>query len=206
MLSDSTDTNAWIAEELAWDLSRRRLGANGRFFYRRRYENTARKAGNLAEFCRRWGGHYQQMLVFDADSVMCGDTVIRLARLMQSNPHAGIIQTIPRLVNRNTLFARTHQFAGSCYGPVLAAGPLAAAGRLRRRPNRTLGKRESNDPLAYGTVFEQIIPAPGLRRCHRGERFFRRRPNGYSGGGRGIGSGARPGWRGDTPRDGHVGH
>ncbi|MCC6710105.1 MAG: glucans biosynthesis glucosyltransferase MdoH [Gammaproteobacteria bacterium] len=122
VLSDSTDTNAWIAEELAWDLSRRRLGANGRFFYRRRYENTARKAGNLAEFCRRWGGHYQQMLVFDADSVMCGNTVVRLAKLMQSNPHAGIIQTIPRLVNRNTLFARTHQFAGSCYGPVLAAG------------------------------------------------------------------------------------
>ena len=122
VLSDSTDTNAWIAEEQAWDLSRRRLGANGRFFYRRRYENTARKAGNLAEFCRRWGGHYQQMLVFDADSVMCGSTVVRLARLMQSNPHAGIIQTIPRLVNRNTLFARTHQFAGSCYGPVLAAG------------------------------------------------------------------------------------
>ena len=30
ILSDSTDTNAWIAEELAWDLSRRRLGANGR--------------------------------------------------------------------------------------------------------------------------------------------------------------------------------
>ena len=122
VLSDSTDTNAWIAEEQAWDLSRRRLAANGRFFYRRRYENTARKAGNLAEFCRRWGGHYQQMLVFDADSVMCGSTVVRLARLMQSNPHAGIIQTIPRLVNRNTLFARSHQFAGSCYGPVLAAG------------------------------------------------------------------------------------
>ena len=122
VLSDSTDTNAWIAEEQAWDLSRRRLAANGRFFYRRRYENTARKAGNLAEFCRRWGGHYQQMLVFDADSVMCGSTVVRLARIMQSNPHAGIIQTIPRLVNRNTLFARSHQFAGSCYGPVLAAG------------------------------------------------------------------------------------
>ena len=33
---------------------RDRLGANGRFFYRRRYENTARKACNLAEFCRRW--------------------------------------------------------------------------------------------------------------------------------------------------------
>lgn len=122
VLSDSTDTNAWIAEEQAWDLSRRRLAANGRFFYRRRYENVARKAGNLAEFCRRWGGRYQQMLVFDADSVMCGNTVVRLARLMQSNPHAGIIQTIPRLVNRNTLFARSHQFAGSCYGPVLAAG------------------------------------------------------------------------------------
>ncbi|MBX9607738.1 MAG: glucans biosynthesis glucosyltransferase MdoH [Gammaproteobacteria bacterium] len=122
VLSDSTNIDAWIAEEQAWDLSRRRLGATGRFFYRRRYENSARKAGNLAEFCRRWGGHYQHMLVFDADSIMCGETLVRLAKLMQSNPHAGIIQTIPKLVNRNTLFARAHQFAGACYGPVLASG------------------------------------------------------------------------------------
>jgi len=122
LLSDTTDPDRWIAEELAWDTSRRRLGASGRLFYRRRFDNTGRKAGNLAEFCRRWGGRYACMIVLDADSVMSGETLVSLARLMQANPHAGIMQTIPRLANRNTPFARAHQFASACYGPVLARG------------------------------------------------------------------------------------
>jgi membrane glycosyltransferase len=122
VLSDTTDANVWVQEEIAWDITRRRLGATGRFFYRRRFENTGRKAGNIAEFCKRWGGRYAQMLVLDADSLMAGDTIVRLAQLMEANPGVGILQTVPRLVNRNTLFARAQQFAGRMYGPVLAAG------------------------------------------------------------------------------------
>jgi membrane glycosyltransferase len=35
---------------------------------------------------------------------------------------AGLIQTLPLVVNRHTLFARAHQFAARMYGPVLATG------------------------------------------------------------------------------------
>ncbi len=122
VISDSTDPEAWVREELAWDRTRRRLGATGRLFYRRRTENLGRKAGNLAEFCRRWGGRYASMLVLDADSLMAGETIVQLEQLMEANPHVGILQTVPRLVNRNTLFARAQQFATAVYGPVLAAG------------------------------------------------------------------------------------
>lgn len=122
VLSDTTDPDVWIAEEQAWDVSRRKLGATGRFFYRRRFDNYARKAGNIAEFCRRWGGRYEHMLVLDADSLMAGETIVRMAQLMEANPATGILQTVPRLVNRNTLFARAQQFAGALYGPVMAAG------------------------------------------------------------------------------------
>ncbi len=122
VLSDTTDPDIWIAEEAAWDATRRRLGATGRLFYRRRYANTERKAGNIADFCRRWGGRYQFMLVLDADSVMSGTTVVQLARRMAANPEVGILQTVPGLVNRHSLFARVQQFATALYGPVLATG------------------------------------------------------------------------------------
>ncbi len=122
VLSDTTDPDLWLAEEAAWDETRRRLDATGRLFYRRRYQNHARKAGNLADFCTRWGGRYEAMLVLDADSVMSGETVVALARLLATNPQAAILQTVPRLVNRHTPFARAQQFATAMYGPVLASG------------------------------------------------------------------------------------
>ncbi|MCC7120525.1 MAG: glucans biosynthesis glucosyltransferase MdoH [Gammaproteobacteria bacterium] len=122
VLSDSTDPDVWLAEEAVWDDTRRRLGATGRLFYRRRYQNHARKAGNIADFCTRWGARYEAMLVLDADSVMSGETVVALARLLATNPQAAILQTVPRLVNRYTPFARAQQFATAMYGPVLASG------------------------------------------------------------------------------------
>lgn len=122
VLSDTTDSDLWLAEEAVWDDTRRRLGATGRLFYRRRYQNDARKAGNIADFCTRWGGRYEAMLVLDADSVMSGEAVVALARLLATNPQAAILQTVPRLVNRETPFARAQQFAAALYGPTLAAG------------------------------------------------------------------------------------
>lgn len=122
VLSDTTDADTWIAEETAWHATCRRLAATGRLFYRRRYANTERKAGNIADFCRRWGGRYEFMLVLDADSVMSGGTVMQLARRIAANPGIGILQTVPGLVNRHTLFARAQQFATALYGPVLASG------------------------------------------------------------------------------------
>lgn len=122
VLSDSTDPDIWLAEEAAWDDTRRRLAATGRLFYRRRYQNRARKAGNIEDFCTRWGARYEAMLVLDADSIMSGETVVALARLFATNPQAAILQTVPRLVNRHTPFARAQQFATAMYGPVLAAG------------------------------------------------------------------------------------
>ncbi len=122
VLSDSTDAERWVEEEVVWNETRVRLGAGARLFYRRRYDNHARKAGNIADFCRRWGAHYEQMLVLDADSLMQGDTIVMLVRLMEANPDTAILQTVPRLVGRQTQFARAQQFAGALYGPVLAAG------------------------------------------------------------------------------------
>ena len=120
ILSDTTDADVWVAEEAAFLALRERVG--GRLFYRRRSQNTERKAGNIADWVRRWGGAYPQFLILDADSVMTGDALVRLAAAMASHPGVGLIQTLPTIVNGSSLFARLQQFAGRVYGPVIAHG------------------------------------------------------------------------------------
>ena len=129
VLSDSTDPDAWIAEERAFLAWRDKLEPGARVYYRHRPKNHHRKAGNIADFVTRWGGAYDHMLVLDADSLMTGETIARLAVAMENDPDAGIIQTLPLIINRNTLFARSQQFAARVYGPVIAAGLSTWMGR-----------------------------------------------------------------------------
>ncbi len=129
ILSDTTNPDVWVAEERAFLALRQRLGPEARLYYRHRPKNHHRKAGNIADFVSRWGGHYDHMLVLDADSVMSGDCILRLAATMEADPDAGIVQSLPLVINRNTLFARVQQFAARVYGPVIAAGLSAWMGR-----------------------------------------------------------------------------
>ena len=62
------------------------------------------------------------MIVLDADSLMTGDTIVRLAAAMEAHPEVALIQTLPIVVNARTLFARLQQFSGRLYGPLIAAG------------------------------------------------------------------------------------
>jgi membrane glycosyltransferase len=122
ILSDTTDPELWIVEEKAFLDLRRRTGGSGRIFYRHRSKNTARKAGNIAEWVQRFGGAYPQFLILDADSVMRGDTLLALVGAMEAYPDVGLIQTLPIITGGSTLFARMQQFAGRVYGPVIAHG------------------------------------------------------------------------------------
>ncbi|SFK71774.1 glucans biosynthesis glucosyltransferase MdoH [Methylocapsa palsarum] len=128
-LSDTTDPEIFVAEEQAFLAMRRRLDDRGHIFYRHRPKNLHRKAGNIQDFVTRWGGRYPQMVVLDADSLMTGHAIVTLAAAMEADPDAGIIQTLPLIVNRNTLFARIQQFAARIYGPVIAAGVSVWMGR-----------------------------------------------------------------------------
>jgi membrane glycosyltransferase len=128
-LSDTTDADVWIAEERAFATMRRQLPDDVKLYYRHRLKNTARKAGNIADFVSRWGGAYEHMLVLDADSLMTGESIVGLAAAMEADADAGIIQTLPLIINRNTLFARLQQFAARVYGPVIAEGLRLWMGR-----------------------------------------------------------------------------
>lgn len=121
LLSDTTDPDIWAREEVAFIALRRTCGGH-RLFYRHRSDNAARKSGNIAEWVRRFGAAYDHMIVLDADSLMSGDTIVRLVHAMEGNPVVALIQTQPVIVNASSLFSRLQQFAGRVYGPIIAAG------------------------------------------------------------------------------------
>ena len=120
LLSDTTDPDIWIEEEAAFRELQR--ACRGALYYRHRADNHARKSGNIAEWIARFGAAYDHMVVLDADSLMSGETVARLAAAMQTHPQAALIQTAPVVVNARSLFGRLQQFAGRVYGPLAIAG------------------------------------------------------------------------------------
>jgi membrane glycosyltransferase len=122
ILSDTTDPNVWIREEMAYMDLRQSVSDPSRVFYRNRRENVDRKTGNIAEFCANWGERYKYMIVFDADSIMTGTCLVNLVRLMENHPGAGIIQAPPLPISRHTFFGRMRQFATHAYSSIFLAG------------------------------------------------------------------------------------
>jgi membrane glycosyltransferase len=125
VLSDSSRPELWAAERAAWEQLRASLDEDGiavQVYYRRRKLRRHRKAGNVADFCRRWGRNYRYMVVLDADSVMSGQCLTDLVRLMEAHPQAGIIQTLPQAVGQTTLHARAQQFASRVTGRLFTLG------------------------------------------------------------------------------------
>ena len=122
LLSDTTDSDIARGEEATVQTLRQQFNNYEGIRYRRRPTNIGQKAGNIEEFCRRWGSCYDFMVVLDADSIMTGSTLVKLVRTMEDNPGAGLIQTVPIPARRGTLFGRLLQFAAQLYSPILATG------------------------------------------------------------------------------------
>ncbi|KXI28303.1 glucans biosynthesis glucosyltransferase MdoH [Paraglaciecola hydrolytica] len=122
IISDSNKPDVWVKETAAVHQLQTELKGEVNVWYRRRFNNKAKKAGNVHEFVSRWGGRYDYMLVLDADSLLCASTLITLMNEMEADPRSGILQTLPCLYRGDTLFARLQQFAGTIYGPIVANG------------------------------------------------------------------------------------
>ncbi|MFM9922268.1 glucans biosynthesis glucosyltransferase MdoH [Variovorax sp. H27-G14] len=127
VLSDSYAPATAAAERAAWEDLRAALAESPNqpqveVYYRLRTRRTHRKAGNVADFCRRWGKDYRYMVVLDADSVMSGDCLTSMVKLMEANPTAGIIQTATQAIGHVTLHARAQQFASRVTGRLFTLG------------------------------------------------------------------------------------
>jgi membrane glycosyltransferase len=112
ILSDTNRPELAKAEEAAARAWRGELGPDEfeRVVYRRREVNTGFKAGNLRDFCDRWGGNFELMLPLDADSLMSGEAIVRLVRTMQAHPKLGILQSLVVGMPSDSAFARIFQF------------------------------------------------------------------------------------------------
>ncbi|MEM1351384.1 MAG: glucans biosynthesis glucosyltransferase MdoH [Pseudomonadota bacterium] len=122
VLSDSTNIDAVKSEAKAFAALREQAPDGVSVHYRLREENTDKKVGNLKQWITSWGAGYDAMLVLDADSLMAGRTIERLADALSFDPQAGLIQTCPMLISADTLFARLQQFSNIAYGWLLAEG------------------------------------------------------------------------------------
>ncbi len=108
VLSDTTEPEVAAAEEDAMTRWAARLGP--RTTYRRRARNEGWKAGNIRDFLRRWGADYDLFLPLDSDSLMSGEAINRMVRIMQAHPRLGILQSLVVGTPAASAFARIFQF------------------------------------------------------------------------------------------------
>jgi membrane glycosyltransferase len=122
VLSDTTDPEIAELEERAFMELRDMASTRIDIYYRRRAQNTDKKVGNLTDWIENWGGDYEAMLVLDADSLMSGAAIRRLAGELSAEPDVGLIQSVPVLVGAHSLFGRMQEFSNAVYGWLLSEG------------------------------------------------------------------------------------
>ena len=128
ILSDTRDPQVARQEELWFARLLEESEGRGRIFYRRRADNSGKKAGNIEDFMTRSGGAYEYALILDADSLMEGRTILEMARRMEAEPQLGLLQTLPEIINARSMFGRAVQFSASFFSPVFARGIALLSG------------------------------------------------------------------------------
>lgn len=110
ILSDSSVDDVIAEEQLVFEQLRRDWAGKIGVTYRLRTDNWGFKAGNIREFCDRWGVNHDFMLTLDADSVMSAAAILRLVRIMQANDKLGILQSLVVGLPSDSAFTRVFQF------------------------------------------------------------------------------------------------
>ncbi|HLK81564.1 MAG TPA: glucans biosynthesis glucosyltransferase MdoH [Xanthobacteraceae bacterium] len=109
-LSDTSDPAVAAAEERCFaDLAEKWRGRIA-VTYRRRESNTGFKAGNIRDFCLRWGPAHDFAVTLDADSFIPASAILRMVRIMQATPEIGILQGLVVGMPSTSAFARIFQF------------------------------------------------------------------------------------------------
>ncbi len=129
VLSDTAnEANAALERQWFTRLITERTGA-GRMFYRRRLQNTGKKAGNIEDFFTTSGANYDYAIILDADSLMEGATMVEMVRRMAAEPELGLLQTLPKNIRARSRFGRSMQFSAALYAPVFTRGLALVQGK-----------------------------------------------------------------------------
>ncbi len=178
VLSDSHWPEYIAAEESALARLRERWRGLARITYRRRPDNPGYKAGNIRDFCARWGERHDFALVLDADSLMSANTILRLVRTLQAHPRLGILQTLVVGLPTTSPFARPFQFGmrlgmrgysiGSAWWQADAGPYWGHNALIRLRPfiaHCMLERLPGSGPLAGWVLSHDQVEAALMRRA-----------------------------------------
>lgn len=110
VLSDTNDEGIAKEEHDCFGAMRAEWSKTIPITYRCRTNNAGYKAGNIADFCGRWGKDHDFALVLDADSFMASSAIVRLVRMMQANPQLGILQGLVIGLPSSSAFTRLFQY------------------------------------------------------------------------------------------------
>ena len=110
VLSDTNEVSIAEEERVSFEEMRKNWSPQIQITYRCREDNTGFKAGNIADFCQRWGKDHDFALVLDADSFMASSAITRLVRMMQANPRLGILQGLVIGLPSTSPFTRLFQY------------------------------------------------------------------------------------------------
>jgi membrane glycosyltransferase len=110
VLSDTNDARIASIEEREFAALAAQWQGRVPLTYRRREINTGYKAGNIGDFCARWGSGHTFALTLDADSFMSAEAILRLVRIAQGEPRLGILQSLVVGLPSTSAFTRIFQF------------------------------------------------------------------------------------------------
>jgi membrane glycosyltransferase len=110
VLSDTSVPSIAAAEASRFAAMASRWRGRVALTYRRRTINIGYKAGNIRDFCERWGERHDFAVTLDADSSMAIGLLLKLVRIMQLDPKIGILQSLVVGMPSASPFARMFQF------------------------------------------------------------------------------------------------
>jgi membrane glycosyltransferase len=110
VLSDSSAPEIAEGEQLHFAAMAARWHGRLGLTYRRRASNIGYKAGNIRDFCDRWGKLHDFAVILDADSAITVELLLKLVRLMQADERIGILQSLVIGMPSASPFARIFQF------------------------------------------------------------------------------------------------
>jgi membrane glycosyltransferase len=110
VLSDTSDPAMAAAEERAFGHLTEKWRDRIAVTYRRRDDNAGFKAGNIRDFCLRFGAAHELAVTLDADSFVPASAILRMVRIMQASPEIGILQGLVVGMPSTSAFARIFQF------------------------------------------------------------------------------------------------
>jgi membrane glycosyltransferase len=110
VLSDTDQAAVAAQEELSFGELAKKWDGRVPLTYRRRADNAGFKAGNVRDFCERWGDRHDLAVTLDADSFMPAAAILRMVRIMQADAAIGILQGLVVGLPSTSAFARIFQF------------------------------------------------------------------------------------------------